>query len=112
MLNNAWPSMIWHLYDYYLRPGGAYFATKVACEPLHVLYRYDNQRSWSPTIRSIRFQLDRDRGYLRPRQQAEHHEQGTCSAMANAVRPFSRYRSSIKFRQRIFRAGNSAATPR
>jgi len=20
MLNNAWPSMIWHLYDYYLRP--------------------------------------------------------------------------------------------
>ncbi len=42
MLNNAWPSMIWHLYDYYLRPGGSYFATKVACEPLHVLYRYDN----------------------------------------------------------------------
>ncbi|HZZ26372.1 MAG TPA: glycoside hydrolase family 2 protein, partial [Pirellulales bacterium] len=42
MLNNAWPSMIWHLYDYYLRPGAAYFATKVACEPLHVLYRYDN----------------------------------------------------------------------
>ena len=22
MLNNAWPSVIWHLYDYYLRPGG------------------------------------------------------------------------------------------
>jgi exo-1,4-beta-D-glucosaminidase len=42
MLNNAWPSMIWHLYDYYLRPGAAYFATKIACEPLHVLYRYDN----------------------------------------------------------------------
>jgi exo-1,4-beta-D-glucosaminidase len=43
MLNNAWPSMIWHLYDYYFRPGGAYFATKLACEPLHILYRYDNQ---------------------------------------------------------------------
>jgi exo-1,4-beta-D-glucosaminidase len=43
MLNNAWPAMIWHLYDYYLRPGAAYFATKVACEPLHVLLRYDNQ---------------------------------------------------------------------
>ena len=25
MLNNAWPSMIWHLYDYYLRPGGSLF---------------------------------------------------------------------------------------
>jgi exo-1,4-beta-D-glucosaminidase len=23
MLNNAWPSMIWHLYDYYLRPAAA-----------------------------------------------------------------------------------------
>jgi exo-1,4-beta-D-glucosaminidase len=43
MLNNAWPSMIWHLYDYYLRPGGAYFATKLACEPLHILYMYDDR---------------------------------------------------------------------
>jgi exo-1,4-beta-D-glucosaminidase len=42
MLNNAWPSMYWHLYDYYLRPGGAYFATKVGCRPVHILYRYDN----------------------------------------------------------------------
>ena len=28
MLNNAWPSMIWHLYDFYLRPGGGYFGAK------------------------------------------------------------------------------------
>ena len=32
MLNNAWPSMIWHLYDYYLRPGGGYFGAKRAME--------------------------------------------------------------------------------
>ena len=38
MLNNAWPSMIWHLYDYYLMPGGGYFGTKKACEPIHVQY--------------------------------------------------------------------------
>jgi len=43
MLNNAWPSLIWHLYDYYLRPGGAYFGTKKACEYLHVQYSYDDQ---------------------------------------------------------------------
>ncbi|MGH9450447.1 MAG: glycosyl hydrolase 2 galactose-binding domain-containing protein [Terriglobia bacterium] len=43
MLNNAWPSMIWHLFDYYLRPGGGYYGTKKACEPLHVQYSYDNQ---------------------------------------------------------------------
>ena len=35
MLNNAWPSMIWHLYDFYLRPGGGYFGAKRAMEPLH-----------------------------------------------------------------------------
>ena len=43
MLNNAWPSMIWHLYDFYLRPGAAYFATKLGCEPVHLLYSYDNR---------------------------------------------------------------------
>jgi len=43
MLNNAWPSMIWHLYDWYLRPGGSYFGVKVACEPLHVQYSYDDR---------------------------------------------------------------------
>jgi exo-1,4-beta-D-glucosaminidase len=43
MLNNAWPSFIWHLYDYYLVPGGGYFGTKKANEPLHILYRYDDR---------------------------------------------------------------------
>ncbi len=43
MLNNAWPSIIWHLYDYYLRPGAGYFGTKKACEPLHIQYSYDDQ---------------------------------------------------------------------
>ena len=42
MLNNAWPSMIWHLYDYYLDTGGGYFGTKKACEPLHIQYAYDD----------------------------------------------------------------------
>lgn len=43
MLNNAWPSMIWHLYDWYLRPGGGYFGAKAACEPLHVQFSYDDR---------------------------------------------------------------------
>jgi exo-1,4-beta-D-glucosaminidase len=43
MLNNAWPSLIWHLYDYYLQPGGGYFGTKKACEPVHVQYSYDDR---------------------------------------------------------------------
>lgn len=42
MLENAWPSLIWHLYDYYQQPAGGYFGTKKACEPLHVQYSYDD----------------------------------------------------------------------
>ncbi len=40
MLNSAWPAMYWQLYDYYLIPNGAYYGTKKACEPLHLLYHY------------------------------------------------------------------------
>ncbi|HLY42088.1 MAG TPA: beta galactosidase jelly roll domain-containing protein [Terracidiphilus sp.] len=43
MLNNAWPSMIWHLYDYYLDAGGGYFGAKKACEPVHIQYSYDDR---------------------------------------------------------------------
>jgi len=42
MLNNAWPSLIWHLYDYYMVPAGGYFGTKKATELVHVQYSYDD----------------------------------------------------------------------
>jgi len=46
MLNNAWPSMIWHLYDYYLRPGGGYFGAKKAMQTLDPVYGYDDRSVW------------------------------------------------------------------
>ena len=46
MLDNAWPSMIWHLYDYYMRPGGGYFGAKRATEALHPVYGYDDHSIW------------------------------------------------------------------
>jgi exo-1,4-beta-D-glucosaminidase len=46
MLNNAWPSMIWHLYDYYLRPGGGYFGAKKAMQTLDPIYGYDDHSVW------------------------------------------------------------------
>src|SRR5258708_16646370 len=46
MLNNAWPSMIWHLYDYYLRPGGGYFGAKKATQTLDPVYGYDDHSVW------------------------------------------------------------------
>jgi exo-1,4-beta-D-glucosaminidase len=59
MLNNAWPSMIWHLYDYYLRPGGSYFGAKKACEPLHIQYSYDDRsvvvvNSWAEPFHGLK----------------------------------------------------------
>ncbi|UPG90760.1 glycoside hydrolase family 2 [Luteibacter aegosomaticola] len=41
MLNNAWPSLHWHLYDYYMNPAGAYYGAKKGNEPLHIQYSYD-----------------------------------------------------------------------
>tara|TARA_R110002003_G_scaffold534_8_gene20271 strand:+ start:6261 stop:8705 length:2445 start_codon:yes stop_codon:yes gene_type:complete len=44
MLNNAWPSLHWNLFDYYLHPGGAYFGAKAALSHLqHVVFDYQDQ---------------------------------------------------------------------
>jgi exo-1,4-beta-D-glucosaminidase len=43
MLNNAWPSLIWHLYDDYLRPGGSYYGVKKSNQPLHIQYSHDDR---------------------------------------------------------------------
>jgi lysophospholipase L1-like esterase len=43
MFNNAWPSIYWHLFDWYLLPAGGYFGAKKANEPLHVMYSYDDR---------------------------------------------------------------------
>jgi exo-1,4-beta-D-glucosaminidase len=42
MLNSAWPSLYWHLYDYYLRPSAAYYAARTANEPVQLMYNYGN----------------------------------------------------------------------
>jgi exo-1,4-beta-D-glucosaminidase len=43
MLNNAWPSLAWHLYDYYLEPGSGYYGTKKSLEPIHAQYSFDDR---------------------------------------------------------------------
>jgi exo-1,4-beta-D-glucosaminidase len=42
MFNNAWPSLHWNLFDYYLEPNGSYFGAKKANEPVHIQYSYDD----------------------------------------------------------------------
>lgn len=41
MLNSAWPSLNWQLYDWYLDTAGAYFGARKANQPLHAFYAYD-----------------------------------------------------------------------
>ncbi|KAI1813258.1 glycoside hydrolase family 2 protein [Poronia punctata] len=43
MLNNAWPSLHWNLFDYYLHPAGSYFGAKVGARLEHVAYDYVNR---------------------------------------------------------------------
>jgi exo-1,4-beta-D-glucosaminidase len=43
MLNNAWPSIYWHLYDYYLQGAGGYYGARKANEAVHVQYSYDDR---------------------------------------------------------------------
>lgn len=43
MLNAAWPKLYWQLYDHDLLPNAAFYATRTACRPLHLLYHYGNR---------------------------------------------------------------------
>ena len=40
MLNNQWPSFFGSLFDYYLKPGGAYYGAKKGLRPLSVVFDY------------------------------------------------------------------------
>lgn len=40
MLNSAWPSMYWQLYDYYMIPTPAYYGVKKGNSPYQLIYNY------------------------------------------------------------------------
>ncbi|KAF2179817.1 glycoside hydrolase family 2 protein [Zopfia rhizophila CBS 207.26] len=43
MLNNAWPSLHWNLFDYYLKPAGSFYGTKTGSRIEHILYDYSQK---------------------------------------------------------------------
>jgi exo-1,4-beta-D-glucosaminidase len=53
MLNSAWPSFYWQLYDYYMVPTPAYYGTKKALEPVQLVYNYGDY-----TIAAVNKQMD------------------------------------------------------
>jgi exo-1,4-beta-D-glucosaminidase len=44
MLNSAWPSFYWQLYDYHFLPTSAYYAARKANAPVQVIYNYGNNK--------------------------------------------------------------------
>ncbi|MBR6881649.1 MAG: glycoside hydrolase family 2 [Bacteroidales bacterium] len=44
MLNSAWPSLYWQLYDWYGVPTAGYYGTKKACEPVQLLFDYATRK--------------------------------------------------------------------
>lgn len=43
MLNSAWPSFYWQLYDFELVPTSAYYAVKKALQPVQLVYNYGDR---------------------------------------------------------------------
>ena len=54
MLNGAWPKLHWQLFDYYLRPAGSYFGTKLGARMEHAVFNYNDS-----SIHLINQSLDR-----------------------------------------------------
>jgi exo-1,4-beta-D-glucosaminidase len=45
-INNAWPSNLWHLFDWYLVAGGGFYGARRACEHVHVMMSYSDGSVW------------------------------------------------------------------
>jgi exo-1,4-beta-D-glucosaminidase len=51
MLNSAWPSLYWQLYDWYGVPTAGYYGVKKACEPEQLIYNYGDRRVYAVSER-------------------------------------------------------------
>ena len=47
MLNSAWPSLYWQLYDFYGAPTAGYYGTKKACEPQQLIFNYADNKVYA-----------------------------------------------------------------
>ena len=47
MLNSAWPSLYWQMYDWYMVPTSAYWSVKKGCTPQQLIYNYGNNKVYA-----------------------------------------------------------------
>jgi exo-1,4-beta-D-glucosaminidase len=67
MLNNHWPSFFGNIFDYYLRPGGAYYGAKKGLRPLSVVFDSYATGDHSQAAVTVVNQTPRDATDLRAR---------------------------------------------
>lgn len=60
MLNSAWPSMYWQLYDWYLVPTAAYYAVRQANEPVQMLFDYKDGSLVAVNETAAKAEISRD----------------------------------------------------
>ena len=51
MLNSAWPSLYWQLYDWYGVPTAGYYGTRKACEPEQLIFNYGDRKVYAVSER-------------------------------------------------------------
>ena len=51
MLNSAWPSLYWQLYDWYGVPTAGYYGVKKACEPEQMIFNYADRKVYAVSER-------------------------------------------------------------
>lgn len=47
MLNSAWPSLYWQMYDWYLVPTAGYYGTQQGCRPVQLVYNYADHKVYA-----------------------------------------------------------------
>lgn len=47
MLNSAWPSLYWQLYDWYLVPTSAFWSVRKGCAPQQLIYNYGDNHIYA-----------------------------------------------------------------
>ena len=47
MLNSAWPSLYWQMYDWYMVPTSAYWSVKKGCTHQQLIYNYGNNKVYA-----------------------------------------------------------------
>ena len=92
-VNAAWPSMVWQVFDWYLRPNAGYYSMRSACRPLHVQHSVDDQAvqvvSTLPEPRLVRVRISLADAAGRPEKVVEHSLTAAADA-TTAVDPLPR----------------------